>query len=199
MKKRPAKSHEDKLGVHEHQFTFFRWFEWFTDLIIPYLLVALGIELILENPFWTLYSLEYLEPFITYLDYFIAFFFIVDLSFKWVHVRNVVKFVKLYWLDILAVLPFYTAFRVYARFAAIAAAGEEVAEAQKIAHEIVLAREAELLKEAELLAREEKILKDARPLARILRSMERGLRMIVGRNEVSATGMRHAILKHENK
>jgi hypothetical protein len=153
---------------------------------------------VLENPLWTLYPLEHFEPFVTYIDYFIVFFFVVDLTFKWLHVKNVVKFVKLYWLDIIAVLPFYLGFRIYARFAAIAAAGEEIAEAQKVAHELVLAREAELLKEAQVLAREEELLKEAKPLARILRSMERGIRMISGRNEVASTGMQHAILKSED-
>lgn len=198
MKRRPAKSHEDILGEHKHRHAFFRWCEWFTDMVIPYLLVVLGIELILENPFWVLYSLEHFEPFMSYFDYFVVFFFVVDLTFKWVHVRNLVKFVKLYWLDIVAVLPFYLGFRVYARFAAIATLSEEVAEAQRVAHEVVLAREAKLLREAELLAKEEKILRESRPLVRALRTIGRGFRFWSARNEVANRGMAHAILKSEH-
>lgn len=183
---------------HSHPIEFLRAFEWFTDLIIPYLLIALAIELAVDNPLWQLYDLHYLEPFITYFDYFILFFFVTDLVFKWFHVRNVIKFVKLYWLDILAVLPFYFAFRVYARIAALAAVGEEIAEAQKVAHEVVLAREARLLREAEMIAREERLLREARPLTRFIRTIERGLRFLSGRNEVAAHGMAHAILKGEH-
>ena len=84
MKKRPAKY----LGEHHHKYAFLRWFEWFTDLIIPYLLILLAAELILDNPFWTLYSLEHFEPMVGYLDHFILFFFVTDLCFKWFHVRN---------------------------------------------------------------------------------------------------------------
>lgn|GEM_PF-1926966 len=194
MEKRPRSSHD---VAHTHTHAFLRGVEWFTDLIIPYLLIVLAIELLVDNPFWQLYDLHHLEPFITYFDYFILFFFVVDLTFKWFHVRNVVKFVKLYWLDILAVLPFYLAFRIYARVTTFIAVGEEIAEAQKVAHEVVLAREARLLREAEFLAREERLLREARPLTRFIRTVERSLRLISGRNEVASHGMAHAILKGE--
>ncbi|MBI4145635.1 hypothetical protein HY493_05540 [Candidatus Woesearchaeota archaeon] len=197
MKKRLA-SHHDLLGEHHHRWKVLRWFEWFTDMIIPYLLVILAIELVLDNPLWTLYSLEPFGPLIAYLDQFILFFFVVDLTFKWFHVQNVVKFVKLYWLDILAVLPLYLGFRIYARFTSLALAGEEIAEAQKVAHEIVLAREAKLLREAEALAKEEKLLREARPLVRVMQTVERSLRLISGQQEVARAGMRHAILKSES-
>lgn len=192
MKKR---DYHDVAGSPKH--AFLRGFEWFTDLIIPYLLVILAVELLVENPFWVLYDLHQWEPLTTYFDYFILFFFVVDLTFKWFHVRNIVKFVKLYWLDIIAVLPFYFAFRIYARFIAVAAVGEEIAEAQKVAHEVVLAREAKLLREAELLAKEERILAESRPLIRTVRTVERSLRLASGRKEVASHGMAHAILKSE--
>ncbi|MEK6849632.1 MAG: hypothetical protein AABY01_03625 [Nanoarchaeota archaeon] len=195
MKKELASDHI--FGPHQHS-SFLHWFEWFTDLIIPYLLVILAVELIVDNPFWTLYSLEHLEPFVHYLDNFVLFFFVVDLCFKWTHVRNLPRFLKLYWLDIIAVLPLYLGFRVYARFASIAATGEEIAELQKLTHEAVLAREARLIKEAEMLIREEKLLKEAGPISRGLQTMERSLRFVSGRQEVAQMGMKHAILKSEN-
>ncbi|MBI4150870.1 hypothetical protein HY492_01975 [Candidatus Woesearchaeota archaeon] len=194
MKKRPA----EDVFEHHHKYAFLRWFEWFTDLIIPYLLIILAIELLLDNPFWTLYSLEHFEPFVHYLDQFILFFFVVDLTFKWFHVRNLARFVKLYWLDILAVLPFYLGFRVYARFAGIVMAGEELAEAQKIAHEAVLAREAKLLREADALVKEERILKESRPVLRVLQTIERSLRFASGRQDIAHEGMKHTILKSEH-
>jgi hypothetical protein len=186
-----------KKREHHHSWAFLSWFEWFTDIIIPYLLIILAIELLIENPLWVLYDLEQWHA-ITYLDYAILFFFIVDLSFKWWHVKNLTQFVKLYWLDILAVLPFYLGFRVYARFAGLLSTGEEIAAMQKVAHEAVLTREAQLADDLGKLARDEKFLREARPLTRFVQTMERSLRIVSGRQDVGHQGMKHAILKSEH-
>lgn len=193
VKKELANDH--LLGPHQH---WWHHVELFVDMMIPYLLVVITILLILENPFWTLYPLEHWEPWVTIFDQLVIVFFIVDLGFKWTHVRNVTQFIKLYWIDILAVLPFYLAFRVYARFSSLAMAGEDVAKAQELAHEAVLAREARLAREVEVLVREERLLKEAEPITRFVRTGERSLRMISGRQEVTHLAMKDAILKHEN-
>jgi len=176
---------------------FFRKLEWFVDKSMPYLLVILGIQLILDNPLWVLYSLEHFEPWVAIIDGIIVGFFVIDLIFKWIHTRNLLKFVKLYWLDIIAVLPIYLAFRVYARFAAIIQVGEELAEAQKIAHEAVLVRETRLIREAEILAKEQRLLRAANPITRLIRTASRGLRLVAARMEVSRHALRHGILKGE--
>jgi hypothetical protein len=196
VKKRRT-SHYDPHPHHTHFPVFFRVFERFTDAIIPYLLIIIAAELLVDNPFWSFYQLSRLEPYVTIFDAFVIFFFVVDLIFKWLHIRNIVKFIKLYWLDIVAILPFYAAFRIYARFASIAAAGTEIADAQKVAHELVLAREAELLKEADALVKEERLLKEAEPAVRLLRTTERAARFVSGRDEMARAGMKHAILSSE--
>lgn len=151
-------------------------FEHFTDHAIPWLVLALAVVLVLENPFWTLVHLEHYEPWMTIFDGVIVFFFVMDLLFKWLKTRDIREFFKLYWLDIVAVFPFYLAFRAYSEVAAIFRIGEEFAKTgQEIAHETVLIREARLLREAEMLS------KEARVVSRETQSAGRILRLIKGR------------------
>lgn len=126
------------------------------------MLVLLGVLIILE---FTHYVDDY-HDFLMWLDYFIIAFFIADLCFKWYHVHNYLKFIKLYWIDLLAIFPFYTVFRVY-RFAAEAAIATE--EAQKFVHEAALLKEAKILREAEISSKILKEGKFVRLFARILR------------------------------
>ncbi len=159
-----------------------REFEHFTDHIIPYLVVALAIVLVLENPFWTLVHLGEYEPWITIFDSVIVFFFVVDLIFKWFKTKNVRTFFKLYWLDMVAVFPFYLAFRAYAQIAGIFRIGEEISEtAQKLAHEAVLLREARMFREAEEVAKEARLVREAGVVGRSIRSVQRLLRALRGR------------------
>jgi hypothetical protein len=157
-------------------------FEHFTDHIIPYLVVALAIILVLENPLWVIVHLHDYEPWITVFDSVIVFFFVVDLVFKWFRTQNVRKFLKLYWLDIVAVFPFYLAFRAYAEIAGIFRVGEELSEtAQKLAHEAVLLREARMFREAEEVAKQARIAHEANLLSRSIRGIQRLLRALRGR------------------
>jgi hypothetical protein len=152
-------------------------FEHFTDHIIPFLVIILALVLIVENPFWTLYPISEHGPWMAIFDYVVVFFFVVDLVFKWFKTKNVRRFFKLYWLDMVAVFPFYLAFRVYEQVAAFFAVGEQFAESgQKVAHEAVLLREARLIQEAEQLAKETRIAKEAELLAKEARVTSRGLR-----------------------
>src|SRR3972149_927457 len=104
------------------------------DRLIPVMVVLLGLMLIGE---FTV-GLEHYEPYVTYADYMIVTFFVLDLYFKWQRTRNVLKFLKLYWIDLIAVFPFYLIFRLYLAATEVAKVGEE---AQKVAHEAALLRE----------------------------------------------------------
>lgn len=142
-------------------------FEHLTDDVIPYLVILLSIALILQNPFWTILPLDTYGPLMTIFDFVLVFFFVVDLTFKWFQTKNVRKFFKLYWLDIVAVFPFYLAFRAYEEIAAVFRVGAEFSESgQKLAHEAVLLREARLIQEAEQLAKESRLAKEAELLAK---------------------------------
>ena len=176
MKKRGSKESE----LHPRLVKFLEWFERFTERIIPFLLIALAILLILENPFWTLVHLEDYEPWVIIFDGFVVGFFVIDLIFKWFKVRKVLKFLRLYWLDIFAVFPFFLLTRVYLRFATLLRIGAGVGEVQKIAHEAVLVREARIIRQTELL-KETKFLRQLRPVARLVRVLQRLLRLLKGR------------------
>lgn len=157
-------------------------FEHFTDHVIPFLVIALAVVLVLENPFWTIVHLSEYEPWITIFDWIIVFFFVTDLVFKWFKTKNVRKFLKLYWLDVVAVFPFYLAFRAYAEVAAAFKVGEEISETgQKLAHEAVLLRETRTLKEAEELTKEARIAREAGAVERSIRAVQRFLRSLKGR------------------
>lgn len=155
--------------------------ERFVDTIIPYLVVLLALLIILD--FTT--DIHQFEPWISYADWLIIGFFITDLVFKWFHVRKFTQFVKLYWLDILAVFPFYLVLRTYFFIAELVAFGERVSEAQQIAHEAVLLREAKIIKESEIFTKESKLLREAELIAkegsrasRLVRLAQRFVRFI---------------------
>ena len=147
-------------------------FEWVVDAAMPYLLVILAGLLALEF----LVDLKHYEPWVSVADYVIVSFFAVDLFFKWNHVRNAKMFVKLYWIDILAVFPFYLMFRIYGLLAGVLIGGEEIAVGQKIAHETVLLREAELGKELRI-AKEARIVRGLRFVQRIIRIIKARLHL----------------------
>lgn len=145
-------------------------FEHFTDHIIPYLVVGIGLILIAENPFWTLVHLSEYEPWVTIFDSVVVFFFVIDLTFKWYRVKELRKFFALYWLDIIAVFPFYLVFRTYTELASLFIIGEEATEAaQKALHEAALIKEARLIEKEAKIARGSKIF---RTVGRFLRIMK---------------------------
>jgi hypothetical protein len=148
---------------------------------IPYVMVLLAVLIIAE---FTV-GLEHYEPWVSIIDYSILIFFILDLSFKFAHTKGFLKFVKLYWIEILAVFPFYLLFRVYAEFTLV---GEGVAGAQQLTHEALLAREAQVLGRESAVLRETRLLRDIELygrettlIDRIVLGSQRGFRLVVSR------------------
>lgn len=134
-----------------------------TNMIVPFLVLVLAIILILENPFWVIIDLEPYQVHLAIVDALIIFFFGLDLIFKWRRIHKIKPFIKLYWLDILAVFPFYLLFRAYGQLTAVFLAGEQITDvSQKAAHEYLALKEAELLKE-------EKLAREIKPIARLIR------------------------------
>ena len=166
--------------------------EYFTNEIIPYLIILLAVVLILGF----IVDLEHYEPWVTYFDYVVVFFFAADLVFKWFKVPYLKKFVKLYWLDILVVFPFYLIARVYIRIVAVIEAGKEISEMQKFAHEAVFIKETELLKE-EKIAKEAKLLSESKPVLRIARVIQRFIRLLKGRIALAYAKLIHHAIKKE--
>lgn len=167
VKKKPIKEFKGFLGKLER----------FVDRSIPFWMIILTVLIVLENPLWVFIHLsDY--PFIGILESLMVLFFFIDLVFKWFTVRHWSKFVRLYWLDIIAIFPFYLVARVWISITALARLGEELGEGQKFLHEFLLFRETELIREARLV-KESGILREIRPFIRMLRTLQRFLRFLV--------------------
>ncbi|MDP3917527.1 MAG: ion transporter [Nanoarchaeota archaeon] len=106
--------------------------ERFVDTIVPYMVVLLMIIIIISLFFHELALDYHLE--ITILDYIIVTTFAVDLVFKYIRIRKIKKFIKLYWLDILAVFPFYLFLRAVEEVYLIFRVSDTLKEGQSILH-----------------------------------------------------------------
>ncbi len=151
----------------------------------PFVMVVLGVLIVGE---FTI-GLHQFEPWVSVLDMWIIAFFVLDLAFKWVHTKGVLTFVKLYWIEILCVFPFYFVLRVFTEFGFL---GEAATTAQKITHEAALAREAEIIGKESAVLREARLLREAgivseeAPLfARIVRFVQRSFRLVMARIELT--------------
>lgn len=171
MKKKPIKEFKGFLGKLER----------FTDKSIPFWMIILTLIIILENPLWTLIHLQDYEPIVEITESVMILFFIIDLIFKWFTVRHWNKFLRLYWIDIIAIFPFYLIARAWISITALVRLGEELGEGQKFLHEFILLRETELVKEARIV-KESKLLKELNPLIRSLRTIQRFIRFIAARD-----------------
>ena len=103
-----------------------------TDKSIPWLVLLLLGVIVAELGFH-----ERAAPYRAYLDtidYVVIAVFVVDLAFKYNRVRRVPKFIRLYWLDILVVFPFFLVFRLIENFLVLLLSTETIVETQRIAH-----------------------------------------------------------------
>lgn len=173
---------------------FLKWFEKAIDRSIPFFVIVLGLVLLVDLTH--LVDLHAFEPWPTVFDALIVAVFVIDLVFKWTHVHDLLKFIKLYWIDIIAVFPFFLIFRAVTYVGEFFRAGEE---AQKILHEAVLLRETRLLREASFAQRAERIVKEARVGSRLLRAGPRFLRLIRARFYVTHEHLKRASKRHDRK
>ena len=133
--------------------------EYFTDRIIPYLLVVLAVILIIEFFFKEISQKYYF--YVQIADAVIVLFFALDLAYKFNRVRKLKVFLKKYWLDIIAVFPFFLVFRLVEEVFVLFRLSPELSESQRFFHigleteklakeEIALREIAELQKETRL-------------------------------------------------
>ncbi len=85
--------------------------EKYIDKSIPFAVLLLLIIIIVELFFKDLASANH--TLFNILDKIVIGIFIIDLSYKYMHLRNFKNFVKIYWLDILVVFPFFLFFRFF--------------------------------------------------------------------------------------
>lgn len=148
------------------------WIELLVDRLIPYLLILLVGVVIIDLFFSTLYF-RYLIEFEIF-DGFIIAVFTLDLIFKYYWARGRKGFLREYWLDIIAIIPFFLAFRM---IEGIIFATEEIgSRVQRIIHvgaeaekEIIIVSEAQKAQRLSRVARLERLL---RPIARLPRMIK---------------------------
>ena len=145
------------------------------DKAIPYLVLILLILIIGEFTHYKL--IEENANIVLLIDYFIVIIFIIDLSFKYYRVKNAKIFIKKYWLDIIAVFPFFLLFRLVEEVILFFRISAELAESQKILHTGV-----EIGRISQELTEEQRVLREIQEatrlertglIARIIRPIER--------------------------
>ncbi len=102
------------------------------DKLIPFLLAVLVVLIVLD-----LFFPEIIEPYHLYVeiaDYIIIAFFIVDLTFKFIRTKNAPKFLKKYWIEIIAVLPVFVVARIVEEMIGLFVAAEDITRVQRIVH-----------------------------------------------------------------
>ena len=104
--------------------------EKFIDIIVGPLLI--GLLIVIGGEFFLGDRFEAYATYADYFDIFIIVVFAIDLSFKFYRVRKIPKFVKSYWLEILAVIPFFLIFR-FSEFFGIQ---KLIERGQEVAHEV---------------------------------------------------------------
>ena len=147
--------------------------EVFVDKIIPFLLILLLVVIVMELGFHQFVEEHHLEQYVKWADYVIIFFFFIDLCFKYSHVRKIPLFLRKYWLDIIAVFPFFLVFRVVEGLSgALSFAFSESAQtAQAVLHQgVELEKEGvKVVREVEVLSRSSRFQKFLRPIFRLPR------------------------------
>ena len=118
--------------------------ELIVDKSIPYCLILLFFVIIGEIFFK--YKVEPYHAYISASDDIIIFIFILDLVFKYIRTRNFPKFLRKYWLEVIAVFPAFLILRLIEEFVSIANLGETL---QASLHETL-----EMEKEGKVLVRE---------------------------------------------
>ena len=88
--------------------------EIFVDKLIPYLLLLLVLVIIGEI-FYNEFMLKY-NTIVQILDWFIIFVFVIDLIFKYNRTKDIPKFFRASWIEIIAVFPFFLIFRLFEGF-----------------------------------------------------------------------------------
>ncbi len=155
-----------------HWGQFLKEVELIVDISIPYLLVLHTFLIVIE------FSLaEAAEKYSLFFDFshgFIIFIFVLDLIFKYQRTRTLKQFFTHYWLDILAVFPFYLVFRLFEQAALLFRLSEVTQESQKILHEG--------LEVEKLVAKEaQEVEKGSKLLPRFLRALQRSPRLLKAR------------------
>ena len=152
-----------------------RKIEFFVDRFIPCLLVLLIIVIVIDFFYHEIAEKYKFE--IGLIDGFIVVVFVLDLFFKFRRSVSIPNFLKRYWLEILAVFPFYLIFRVIETTVGFLEVSGLIKQGQNILHSSV-----EVEKEFALIVREaeeiEKVGARTRAFSKTLRVISRAPRLV---------------------
>lgn len=152
------------------------------DWLIPWLIIALLIIIIIELFFHDFASTYHL--YIEIADYSIISVFVADLYFKYRRMKNIKKFLRSSWLDIIAVFPFFLVFRFVERFIILIEISRDYSHFQTLFHEgleiekssvKMIEESSKIIQEAEKAgkaSRVNKIIRLFRPISRTPRLMK---------------------------
>lgn len=87
------------------------------DHLIPPCLIILFFIIIFQ--IFNHETAEHYHTQIVIVDYIIILVFIIDLYFKWLRIKNVPKFLRSSWLEIIAIFPAFLMIRLFEFFALI--------------------------------------------------------------------------------
>lgn len=145
------------------------------DRLIPYLLLLLVFIIIIDIFYKDVAEMYKFQ--IGLLDGFIVGVFLTDLIFKFIRTKNFPDFIKKYWLEILAVFPFYLLFRALELTFGFLELSGIIKQSQNIFHSGI-----ELEKEVTLASREAREVEElgsrAGIFSRTFRSISRAPRLL---------------------
>tara|TARA_Y100000310_G_scaffold343667_1_gene452368 strand:+ start:1254 stop:1919 length:666 start_codon:yes stop_codon:yes gene_type:complete len=107
--------------------------EYAIDWLIPWMILLLLIIIVIELFFHDFADTYHL--YINILDYIVIGVFVGDLYFKYKRMKNIKKFLKSSWLDIIAVFPFFLIFRFVERFIILIELSKDLKQFQMLFHE----------------------------------------------------------------
>ena len=136
------------------------------DKSIPYLLALLAFVLTIEF-FFREVAKEH-HTLILFIDGFIISVFIIDLLFKYQHMHTFMPFLRKYWLEILAVLPFFLVFRIIEEFGLLRRAVSETTHTTQA----LLHLGSGVEREAAALSRSQQLQEFIRPFLRLPRFLK---------------------------
>ena len=134
------------------------------DGLIPPVLAALVIVIVAELFFSV--QFDHYRNYADLFDGFVVVIFAADLGFKYARVRKMRSFVRKYWLEIVATIPFFLVFRLLE----LLRVPEFIEAGQRLAHEIPVAENVE--REAAAIADEIAKTGEVSRTARMLRTFK---------------------------
>lgn len=101
-----------------------------TDFLLPYAIILLAVDLVINLFFFEIYSIY--NFYFLILQWSCLSIFFSDLLFKFFRASTIPQFLKTSWFDILAIFPFFLIFRMFEALGLIGTLSGAVSEAQGV-------------------------------------------------------------------